>query len=263
MASHMSSSLTLNHRHLGSLLIGEDKETIYSIIGRMQTVLDIFRAHEKYKGLVPFLQVYYFVTRHVAYRGLSKRYFHQYPSLETLDVAFAKLYFDPLKAFLFTDQMAEPWRTYYTYCSRNDGLPFVQMILGINTHINTDLAQALATVRYHDKHDFLAVNSILASTIGEILRYLFVHNHDLYAAGGLAMPLLYRQAFKHSILSWRADAWDNAHVLRRAPGRYSELNQKTEELGENLIELFGEMSHGKHLYKDIERLYNLRVQLHH
>lgn len=91
------------------------KETIYGVLGRMEVLLDYFKQNERHHGLVPFLEVYYLVTKAVAEkRVLEEAFFDDFPSMERLDMHFASLYFRPLRRFLATGRPPRPWQRYFS-----------------------------------------------------------------------------------------------------------------------------------------------------
>src|SRR3989338_3885961 len=102
---------------------------------------------KQYKNLVPFLETYYLITKSVADKQFSSKSFFAKPGqLSKLDVYFASLYFIPLKSYLESGKKVKPWKIYFDYCERKDGIPFVQMFLGINAHINADLSSSIRVV---------------------------------------------------------------------------------------------------------------------
>src|SRR4051794_10601152 len=69
-----------NHRQLREVLTAEDwaNESIFSVIGRMEVLLEYFEDQPKYHPLVPFLQTYYYVTKAIARSRLARRrFFHR------------------------------------------------------------------------------------------------------------------------------------------------------------------------------------------
>ena len=216
-----------------------DKEDVFGIIGRMEIILEYFKANPKHKNLVPFLETYYLITKAVAEKQLDHPGFFKNPSLlKKLDVHFAGLYFEPLKVYLETGKSARPWKCYFDYCERlDDGMPFLQMFLGINAHINGDLCTSLKSVRYKERGDYLAVNTILHEKIPEIMKFLAFVEHDYYVMAGYLYKKLIEEEFQKVVVGWRLNAWTNAefklsrkHVM------------KTERVGESLVKIFEKTS---------------------
>ncbi|MDP3741669.1 MAG: DUF5995 family protein, partial [bacterium] len=162
------------------------RETIFDIVGRMKVLLEFFKRNPRHKNLVPFLKTYYLITKSVAERRLErKKYFADTTGLDRLDAHFADLYFRPLREYLLRGKMKKPWQTYFKYCERKDGIPFVQMLLGINAHINSDLLTSIVDLKYGNRKDFLTINIILKEEIPDVMKFLVRVDHDLYGLGVL------------------------------------------------------------------------------
>ncbi|MFZ2803822.1 MAG: DUF5995 family protein [Patescibacteria group bacterium] len=157
-------------------------ETADHMAARMEVLLEEFHRVPEWGGFTPFLHTYLLITKAVA-RDRSS--FNHPADLDWLDTHFASLYFRPLERFLFSGKLTKPWATYYTYCSQPNGSAFVQMLLGINAHINGDLARTLQMASYTRRADFLRVNHILEGEIPRVMRYLAFQQKDPIAMGGL------------------------------------------------------------------------------
>lgn len=215
-------------------------ENITDIINKMKEHIDLFHTEDK-PSLIPFLKTYLFVTERVKKK---KRVFDDFNTMQALDVHFANKYFTPLQGYLTKTKKETPWKTYYTYCQK-DKVPLVQVLLGINAHINADLSTTLVDLNYQNRKDFLRINKILEDTIPQLIQYLVWEEHDLFGFGGLFFQNFFKYEFHQIIIKWRNNAWDNAEVLRKDPSRRKELHQKTEKLGKELIELFSVSHYAK------------------
>src|SRR5438046_3520709 len=162
----------LNSSELHRLLYIPDpkKETIFGVIGRMEVLISLFEKEERFRGFLPFLKTYYFVTKAAAEKYIQRRHFFwDIREYERLDVYFASLYFKPLSAYLRKGVYDTPWKAYFDYCARDGGIPFLQMILGINAHINGNLYTALVDLRYTHTRDFFLVNDILQEVFPDVI----------------------------------------------------------------------------------------------
>src|SRR3989344_1197886 len=149
-------------KRLCELLQTGPNDTIFSVLGKMDVLLDYFKHEHHYKSLVPFLETYYLVTKRVALKSLENaHFFNDVQEMDRIDIRFAELYFTPLLAFLDNHAMPKPWNTYFKHCLSPHSKPFVQILLGINAHINADLPCALTELNYTNRKDFLAINKIL------------------------------------------------------------------------------------------------------
>jgi len=213
------------------------KETIFSIIGRMEVLIAAFESQKSLQPLVPFLETYYLVTRTVAEKSLEHAgYFHDPHHLQQLDVEFASLYFTPLDQRLTGGLQLGPWKTYFDY-TRHDRYPFLQMLLGINTHINADLSLALVKTGYNDRKDFLKINKILEEVIPHIMLFLAMRNHDVYAFSGLVLKKFFLTEFHKTVVRWREDAWENRKKLKSVKD-LKKLHRKTDQVSGELIKIF-------------------------
>jgi hypothetical protein len=213
-------------------------ETIFGVVGRMEVLIDLFTQHPKYHVFLPFLKTYYFVTKNAAEKYLKKKhFFYNLKDYEELDVYFASLYFKPLSAYLIEGKKESPWNTYFNYCLRSDSLPFLRMLLGVNAHINGDLAKALIDLKYRHEGDFFLVNDVLQEVVPQITKYMVFTEHDLLSTSGLVIKDFFLTEFHLLIEKWRSEAWISA-TFPKSKLTSSILAQKTERLGKELINDF-------------------------
>ncbi|MDZ4284992.1 MAG: DUF5995 family protein, partial [Patescibacteria group bacterium] len=239
------------------------KETIYGVLGRMEVLLDCFRSNERYQNFVPFLEVYYLMTKAVAEKHVMKKHFYKdFASMERLDVHFASLYFKPLRVFLETGRAMRPWQHFFLYCDQENGIPFLQMLLGINAHINADLCRTLAALRYDQREDFFAIDRVLEEVLPEILAYLAFHEHDVFACAGLLFKKFFVDELHAIVVRWRHDAWENSHAFMhvRRP-LWAKVHAATEQLGEELINIFEGIRRARRLQTAMPELHTLSVRI--
>lgn len=254
----MSKGPFQNQARLGELLTISDPSavTIFDVIGRMEVLLDLFQQSPRHGSLIPFLKTYYLVTKTVAEKYTTHRhFFSRVEDLQALDVHFASLYFTPLLAYLETGTPTKPWQTYFGYCEREPGIPLVQLLLGINAHINTDLYASLVSLDYTNEKDYQTINTILHEITPLVIRYLATSEHDVIAVGGLFMKDFVAKEFSRVIVKWRTAAWDNA---QRPPteSAYPSIVDQTETLASELIEVFSKRYHTdpRHTISSINKL---------
>lgn len=202
------------------LTIDAETDDVYGVLGRMNLLTELSKREEKFNHLLPFLTVYRHVTQEVILLNSSKRSgFHDTKSLAELDVYFAKLYFDPLRKFLLTGKPQTPWAGYYKFCSEGVDSPLLQMLLGINAHINGDLTTALVATGYNNRHDFELINRILRKLIPTILGYLIREEHDPLAATAFVARGTTNSLVEKTVIAWREEAWRNAESIRTSIGK--------------------------------------------
>ncbi len=239
------------------------QESIYGVIGRMEVLLDFFLGNPQLYTLVPFLKTYYFVTKKSADKYIFyKHYFWSLKDYETLDVYFASLYFEPLLAYLENREVPAPWKNYFAYCQKENGIPFLQIILGINAHINSDLYKSLIDLKYNHVGDFFLVNKILKEVAPDVIKFLALEK-DLVGIGGMVFKDLIHAQFENTILKWRSDAWINARNTNKANSekRYKEITENTEGIAKKLIEDFSSIYGFKNIPNAIREVNSLSVNL--
>jgi hypothetical protein len=131
-----------------------------------------------------------------------------------LDVDFANRYFDALDAFRNKSELSECWRTAFDGAGDDQLLIVHHLLLGMNAHINFDLAISMAKVAPNSaslaamQNDFNDVNDIfgkliedIESRVGEVSP-LF---HELDTLGGDTEEIV----LGFSIRRARRQAWRN------------------------------------------------------
>jgi len=215
--------------------------TIDEVLPGMQAMDALFTDGD---GLRWFHRLYLEVTQAVATRTSSGGFTNS-AWLAALDVQFANLYFDALRAYLSGGRASGCWSAMFD--RRTDAaVARIQFALaGMNAHINHDLPLAIvATCRETSvvpRHgspeyaDYTSVNSTLNTLIDRAKQELMVrllgdplppisHLEDRLAAWGLA--------------SARESAWTNAEVLWGI-GAVSPLATRFEDTLDGLASLAG------------------------
>lgn len=230
-----------NKSRLKNLLIFSDykKESIYSIIGRMESTLTIFKNNNEFNHLIPFLQTYLFVTKRVADKMLeSKHSYKDYKSVEQLDIYFASLYFKPLYEYITKSEVAKPWSTYFTYCETGIDSPFTQVLVGINVHINADLCQSIVDLKFNNHYDYQLVNELLLETISDTMKFLAIKERDPFGFSGLFLNQFYKNEFERIIVKWRNNAWENAKEITRNKKSLKVVQERTDALSSSIVHLW-------------------------
>jgi hypothetical protein len=170
-------------------------------------------------GLHWFNWLYFQVTKAVEDR-ICTGVFADAAYLSLLDVEFAQLYFNALKAFLTNGAMPECWQTLFADRGQTDLARIQCALAGINAHINHDLPIAIVnTCRASNlapQHgmiqyaDYTSLNSTLDSLIQEARQTLNVR------LPGDTFPNA--SQLENIIGGWgvsaaREAAWNNAELL--------------------------------------------------
>lgn len=201
----------------------ENPGTIGDVI-ELMTSID--NALPESDGVKWFNQLYLVVTRKVDSEPTDA--WQDSAWLERLDVVFAGLYFDALRATIATGCLhhcpPQSWEALFE--SRNElNIDRIQFALaGMNAHINHDLAWALLTVNQErniqpglnspQHRDFEKVNQLLKAVLPDALAFL--HTGRL---GNIAVStgLIGRLLAMWSVEEARNLAWDFSETLRQLP----------------------------------------------
>jgi Family of unknown function (DUF5995) len=190
-----------------------------------------------------FLATYLRTTRAVA-EELARGGFRDPAWVERWDVAFAGLYLDAVEAARAGRRPPEPWAVAFG-AGGGDGLPPLRhVLLGMNAHINYDLAQSLLAVISQAEFDnpgLLAdrradhehIDQVLVARVG-------AEDTELEAVGGprsrtdRVLQPLNRLATKRFLRESRAKVWANARLLdqarRAGPAAYAARLAELERL---------------------------------
>ena len=142
-------------------------ETIAGVITRLDDIIAWARTTHDRQGLFPAL--YRTVTVKVR-DGIHEGVFDDGPRMERLDVIFANRYLDAFAARQDGRPMSRSWRSAFDAAGEWWPTVIQHLLLGINAHINLDLA--IAAVETEPAHrlpdleaDFNRINAILASLV--------------------------------------------------------------------------------------------------
>jgi hypothetical protein len=138
-----------------------------------------------------FLATYLRTTRAVA-DELARGGFRDPEWVERWDVAFAGLYLDAVEAAQAGRRPPEPWAVAFGAGDRDDLPPLRHVLLGMNAHINFDLAQSLLAVISEPEFDdpgLLAARRADHEHIDQVLvARVGAEDTELEAASGPPQP---------------------------------------------------------------------------
>lgn len=190
-----------------------------------------------------FPDIYAVVTRRVrdSIHGPARPLFEEPQFISRLAGRFCELYLAALRRSLEgRAEHIEAWAEADRATRSGEALPIQHAVLGLNAHINFDLALGLfANVLSHAaqergadldrddearmrryRHDHDAVNQILREALPEVIgllaeRYRCPASRLLRAAGLLARPV--HEAALVVLTLWRTRVWDDLEALLAAP----------------------------------------------
>ena len=135
------------------------------VIARLEQIIAWAKLNESTSGY--FAALYYKMTLAVR-DAVLRGEFENGSRMEQMDVIFARRYFDAFDAWQAGSKPSESWRFAFE-STQNDQLTVMQhLMLGMNAHINLDLAISAASVRQRDaifglRNDFMRINQIIDS----------------------------------------------------------------------------------------------------
>lgn len=236
--------------------------SVHQIRGRMATLLDYYEDKNDFHSLAPFMFVYHRVTSSVADLMIEQEdFFDDKDRLEKLDAEFAELYFSPLREYMTEGEMRRPWRVYFNYCQNKDSRPAIEMLLGINAHINADLLHTLHLQKYDNRSDYQKINTILENQIPASMRYLAL-KHDIAGLFGLLDRKMAYREFQSLVVNWRENTWNNYQKIKEEDFREhrQEIYDQTEEVAKEVLKLEKDFNY-LNLYSTIRKANKLEVKI--
>jgi hypothetical protein len=207
---------------------------IGALLGRMEGLLEPLEASGDPGRF--FLATYLRTTRAVA-EELDRGGFRDPAWVERWDVAFADLYLDAVEAAQAGQRPPQPWAVAFGAGQGQELPPLRHVLLGMNAHINYDLAQSLLAViseREFDDPGLLAgrradhehIDQVLVARVGAEDTELEALSGRRSGTDRLLQPLN-RLATKRFLKESRAKVWANTRLLdaarRTGPDAYATL----------------------------------------
>ncbi len=196
------------------------------------------------ENLRAFNQTYLTITKNVFAR-MGTGYFANDHLMTEVDIQFSRYYFNALKAYLSGRKSPEAWKVLFDSCKANRHNQFVYMAMGVNAHVNNDLAFTLVDVVSDEafQQDFLKVNEIIHQSTKDIILSLeeksslvsFVENNFL---------ILYKYFLDKLIENWRANVWKNYLNLKKG----STKKEAVEEKAFSIVKSLSNINHLSKLY---------------
>lgn len=187
--------------------------TIQEVLDRLDTIIDKCIATNSRLGL--FAYIYHRTTAEIQ-REIMAGSFEDNPRMERMDVAFANLYLDAFHNYRDGAPTSKSWA--FAFSTKDEPLTILQhILLGINTHINLDLAIATSASMMGKEltdieKDFTRVNDILFNITNEMQERL-----------GRVSPLMFLLDFAgqntdekiidFSMRKAREQSWNGANLL--------------------------------------------------
>lgn len=187
--------------------------TIQQILDALDAIIDESMATNSRLGL--FAYIYRRTTAEIA-TEITLGNFEDNSRLEILDVAFANLYLDAYKAYRNNEEISASWA--FAFDKTKESLSILQHImLGMNAHINLDLAIATAKTMSGQElnvieNDFNKVNDILFQITNELQDRLSRVSPLLFILDWLGKNKD-EQIIDFSMRKAREQSWNSANLL--------------------------------------------------
>jgi hypothetical protein len=149
--------------------------------------------------------------------GIEKGQFEDGPRMEKLDILFAQRFFDAYDAFKNGQPCSSCWQCAFTGCNDRALIVLQHLLLGINAHVNLDLAIAAATLAPGNsihalEKDFTYINVLIATLIDDVQRCL----EEVWFPMRFLRNVINHQGvavLNFSMAAARKAAWNNAVLL--------------------------------------------------
>jgi len=202
-------------------------ETIDEVLALLRVVVDEAIAAGSRTGF--FAALYRQITVGVA-RAIDGGVFDDGERMSRLDAAFANRYLEALHTWQTGGEPSRSWRTAFQACEQHQPVLVQHLILGVNAHINLDLAVAAArTCPGREigglKHDFDLVNDLLTQGLRDVQTAL-ADLSPLLGALDVVLGRLDEQIIGFDIRLARSEAWEAAVLLARQPPDAQEATVK-------------------------------------
>ncbi|HEX7757598.1 MAG TPA: DUF5995 family protein [Niabella sp.] len=166
-----------------------------------------------------FAALYRKMTKGVL-QGIQNGFFENPTRMEQLDVVFANRYLMAYTQFANGQPLSDCWNTAFKAAASPDLIVLQHLLLGMNAHINLDLAIAAAQISTPQTidslyNDYLKINSIIASFFQSVQADLSRIAFPMRFLS-LADPSETNALLNFSITKAREAAWRNALLLCEA-----------------------------------------------
>lgn len=186
------------------------------------------------ENLKAFNYTYYIITKNVAGK-FGQDYFKHESLMEEFDINFAYYYFNALGDYMTGKKMAPAWKICFDFCRQDKSFQINYMALGVNAHVNNDLALSLHDIIKTEgfKEDFDKVNQVIAESLSEVIAALEEKNPAFNKLKNQFQGQ-YAVILNGIICRWRAQAWNNYLNLRKKEVVVEQIETKASQMANNL-----------------------------
>lgn len=142
-------------------------KSIRDVISKLDEIINWSKVHQNRLG---YFAVLYRSMTIAVQQGITNGSFENAERMTLLDVNFANRYFEAWQASTNKQPCTLAWTKVFDACNTESLVVLQHLLLGINIHINLDLAVAAAKTSPGDtifelKNDFEKINSVIASVM--------------------------------------------------------------------------------------------------
>ncbi len=187
-------------------------------------------------NLISFNHTYLLITEAVRSR-LGKNYFDNDKLMILFDINFTRYYFNALKNYVDKRPCPPAWKVLFDNCKKNNSFQMIYMGLGVNAHVNNDLAFTLLdTIKAKEiyRNDYNKVNSIINSCVEEVISHIIEKPPFLNKLKMLLLPF-YRQLLFIIIKRWRTNAWKAFEKLESRSIHAVKIEDKASKIANTLL----------------------------
>jgi len=224
-------------------------------LNRMEELLSQMEARAD--GRASFLRCYALMTKNMI-SAVADGAFEDPVWMRRFIDHFAEYYFIGLDQYE-NDATHAPkvWVLAHDTANRDSFSSLQKVLLGVNAHINFDLALTLADLLEHERaekeerrwaerySDYCLVNRIIGETIDSVQDQILEPGSPTMKLLDVSMGRLDEWLISRLIRSWRDEVWDRACEMMDAPGRdgrfgvVSRLEENAMDRGERIRSLKG------------------------
>lgn len=145
-------------------------ETIQDVVNEL---IQIEQQCESSKSKAGYFAALYKRMTSAVMENINAGNFEDGPRMEKLDIIFAQRYLNAYTSYFSKAACSGSWKSVFDSCTDDSLIVLQHLLLGVNTHINLDLAIAAAEVApgntiYALHNDFNRINTLIGSLIGDI-----------------------------------------------------------------------------------------------
>ena len=148
------------------------------------------------------------------------------------------VFFNALKNYTIGKNLPPAWRILFDSSKSNNLYQFIYMALGVNAHVNNDLAFTLHDVVRNDSYqsDFNKVNTIIHQSLKEVIESLNEPSKLITLAEKSLLPL-YTTFLDSLIKNWRNRTWINYKNLRDKKMNSEMVENVAEKIAQKLVKI--------------------------